>query len=96
MLPQDKGFVSFVRLVRKSVRITLGAGDRFMVDPDLAYTYVQARVDVARQVVVISQDGEELKTYDYSADTVGAWADDKPDELVNEAECSADCGSPEH
>lgn len=95
-LPQDKGFVSFVRLVRKSGRITLGAEDRFMVDPDLAYTYVRARVDVARQVVVISQDGKELKTYDYSAGTVGAWAGDKPDELVNEPECNADCGSSEH
>jgi hypothetical protein len=46
-LPQDKGFVSFVRLVRKSGRITLGAGDRFMVDPELAYTYVLARADLA-------------------------------------------------
>jgi putative transposase len=83
-LPQDKGFISFVRLVRKSGRITLGAGDRFMVDPELAYTYVLARVDLAKRVVIISQEGKELKTYDYSADTVGAWADDDPDELVNE------------
>ncbi len=37
-VPQNHGWVSFVRLVRKSGRITLGAGDRFMVDPDLAYT----------------------------------------------------------
>jgi putative transposase len=95
-LPQDKGFVSFIRLIRKSGRITLGAGDRFMVNPDLAYTYVRARVDLARQVVVISQDGQELKTYDYSADTVGDWAGDKPDELVNEPECNADHGSSEH
>jgi hypothetical protein len=83
-LPQDKGFVSFVRLVRKSGRITRGAGDRFMVDPTLTYTYVLARVDLARRVVVISQDGKELKTYDYSVDTVGAWADDDQDELVND------------
>jgi len=88
-LPQDKGFVSFVRLVRKSGRITLGAGDRFMVDPLLAHTYVLARVDLARRVVVISQGGKELKSYDYSADTVGAWAYDEPavdaaDELVND------------
>lgn len=95
-LPQDQGFVSFVRLVRKSGRITLGAGDRFMIDPDLAYTYVRARVDLAQHVVVISQDGKELQTYDYSADTVGAWGGDKPDALVNEPECNADCGSSEH
>lgn len=83
-LPQDRGFVSFVRLVRKSGRITLGAGDRFMVDPKLAYTYVRARVDLTKRVVVITQDGKEIKTYDYTADTVGAWAQDDPDELVKE------------
>ena len=76
----DKGFVSFVRLIRKSGRITLGAADRFMVDPDLAYTYVLARVDLTERTVVISQDGKTLKTYDYSADTVGAWAADDGDE----------------
>jgi len=79
-LPQNKGFVSFVRLVRKSGRITLGAGDRFMVDPELAYTYVLARVDLAQKVVVISQDDTLIETYDYSADTVGLWASDEQDE----------------
>jgi putative transposase len=88
-LPQDKGFVSFVRLVRKSGRITLGAGDRFMVDPELVYTYVLARVDLAQTTVTISKDGEPLKVYDYSAQTVGAWADDDQinddlDEFVND------------
>ena len=94
-LPQNEGFVSFVRLVRKSGRITLGVGDRFMVDPRLAYTYVLARVDLARQIVVISQDGEEIETYDYSADTVGAWASDL-DEFVEEPECNACHDSCEH
>jgi IS30 family transposase len=79
-LPQNKGFVSLVRLIRKSGRITLGAGDRFMVDPDLAYTYVLARVDLTKKTVVISQDGKTLRMYDYSADTVGAWAADDGDE----------------
>jgi hypothetical protein len=93
-LPQDKGFVSFVRLVRKSGRITLGAGDRFMVDPELAYTYVLARVDLAQKLVTISQDGQPLKVYDYSAQTVGAWAaDDQANEeldaLVKEPKCNA-------
>ena len=42
-LPQDQGFVSFVRLVRKSGRITLGAQDRFMVDPDLELIRMSSR-----------------------------------------------------
>lgn len=81
-LPQDKGFVSFVRLVRKSGRITLGAGDRFMVDPELAYTYVLARVDLAQKIVTISQDDTVIKTYDYSPDTVGIWAEDEKDKVA--------------
>jgi IS30 family transposase len=81
-LSQDKGFVSFVRLVRKSGRISLGAGDRFMVDPALAYTYVLARVDLTQKIVIISQGGKRLKTYDYSADTVGAWAADDDNVVV--------------
>lgn len=73
-LPQDQGFVSFVRLVRKSGRITLGAGDRFMVDPDLAYQYVLARVDLAEKTVFISHNNQVIKTYDFSLETIGAWA----------------------
>lgn len=87
-LPQNKGFVSFVRLVRKSGRITLGAGDRFMVDPELAYTYVLARVDLSRKIVDISQDDTLIKTYDYSPDTVGAWADDERDEMAKHENCN--------
>lgn len=83
-LSQNKGLVSFVRLVRKSGRITLGAGDRFMVDPELAYTYVLARVDLALKVVVISQGDKLLKVYDYSPDTVGLWAADPQSEIVKE------------
>lgn len=94
-LPQNHGFVSFVRLVRKSGRITLGAGDRFMIDPKLASTYVLARVDLAQQTVTISQDGKPLKTYDYSAGTVGAWAADE-DQPVNVQTCIADDGISEH
>jgi transposase-like protein len=75
-LPQNKGYVSFVRLVRKSGRITLGATDRFMVDPQLAWTYVLARVNLAKKRVVILQDDEIIVSYDYSKNTVGAWAGD--------------------
>jgi hypothetical protein len=74
-LPQDHGAVSFVRLVRKSGRITLGADDRFMVDPALAYEYVLARVDLARRVVDISHQGQVIHSYDFSANTVGCWAE---------------------
>ena len=77
-LPQDRGFVSFVRLVRKSGRITLGANDRFMVDPALAHAYVLARVDLARKLVTISHADQVISTYDFSANTVGAWAEDDP------------------
>jgi putative transposase len=92
-LPQNKGFVSFVRLVRKSGRITLGAGDRFMVDPELAYTYVLARVDLAQKVVAISQDDILIETYDYSADTVGAWANDQQDETTKHENCNTISGT---
>jgi hypothetical protein len=102
-LPQDHGFVSFVRQVRKSGRITLGADDRFMVDPALAWEYVLARVDLAQQVVRISHQGQIIRTYDFSAQTVGAWADgnaQKPepvDQVVKEQpECNAVCCTSEH
>jgi len=85
-LPQDHGFISFVRLVRKSGRITLGAGDRFMVDPDLAYQYVLARADLAKKVVCISYDDQVIRTYDYSPETVAFWAgdDNQEQDLVDD------------
>lgn len=79
-LPQDCGFVSFVRLVRKSGRITLGAGDRFMVDPELVYQYVHARVDLAQKQVLITHEDQVIQTYDFSTETVGHWAMDEPQE----------------
>ena len=92
-LPNDQGFVSFVRLVRKSGRITLGIGDRFMVDPELAYQYVLARADLSERKVSISHNGQIIKTYDFSLETVGAWAEDTgqcqepvEDEVVKELE----------
>lgn len=98
VLPQTKGFISFVRLIRKSGRITLGAQDRFMIAPELAYTYVLARVDLAQQVVAISQDDKLLKQYDFSADTVGAWAadDDLAPTVKVEPTCKEDTCTGEH
>ncbi len=75
-LPQSQGFVSFIRRVRKSGRITLGPHDRFMIDPELVATYVWARVDLARRRVSIAQHDTLLKTYDFSPETVGQWAGD--------------------
>jgi len=89
-LPQNKGFVSFVRLIRKSGRITLGAEDRFMVNPELAYTYVLARVNLAQKTVAISQDDTLIMNYDYSADTVGAWA---KDETTKHEKCNTISGT---
>lgn len=82
-LPQDKGIVSFVRLVRKSGRITLGAGDRFMVSSDLASSYVLAQVHLAHHIVAISHDQEPLIVYPFTPQSVGLWAFD--DEAVASA-----------
>ena len=70
-----------------------------MVDPDLAYTYVVARVDLARQQVAISQHLNEklLKIYDYSANTVGKWAaDDDENHNLKEQNCLASSCTSEH
>jgi transposase len=84
-LPQDRGFVSFVRLVRKSGRITLCAGDRFMVDPNLAYQYVLARVGLAQGLVTITHNDQKIQVYDYSDGTVGQWAmDEQPGLAVDD------------
>ncbi len=58
-----------------------------MVDPELAYTYVLARVDLTQKTVIISQDDTLIKTYDYSADTVGLWASDEQDEMTKDENC---------
>ena len=52
-----------------------------MVAPDLAYQYVLARVDLAQKLVCISHDEQEVKVYDFSAKTVGQWAEDEPQAL---------------
>jgi hypothetical protein len=44
---------------------------------------------------LISQNGKTLKTYDYSADTVGAWAADE-DQVINGEVCNADRCTCEH
>lgn len=83
-LPRDCGFVSFVRRVRRSGRITLGNGDRFMVDPQLANQYVLARVDLSKSEVSIYHLEKLLHTYDFSPTTVGMWAADKQPPVPND------------
>lgn len=61
-----KGTVSFIRLVRKSGRITLFAHDKFDIDPDLKWLYVFARVDIQSQTLLVYHDGQLIKTFDYS------------------------------
>lgn len=61
-----KGKVSFVRLVRKSGRITLCADDKFDIDPALAWQYVVAQVDIATRQLHVYHEGQLVKTFDYT------------------------------
>ena len=64
-LPLSKGYISFIRMVRKSGRITLIGDDKFDIDPDLKWHYVLARVDVAAQTLSVYHDDELLKSFNY-------------------------------
>jgi putative transposase len=60
-----KGTIVFVRLVRKSGRITLCANDKFDIDPELRWQYVLARVVVAEQQLLLFHQGDLIKTLAY-------------------------------
>ncbi len=60
-----KGTIAFIRLVRKSGRITLCADDKFDINPNLKWQYVLARIDVAAQQLSIYYQGELIKMFDY-------------------------------
>jgi putative transposase len=60
-----KGTISFIRLVRKSGRITTFAQDKFDIDPDLKWQYVLARVDVEAQLLHVFHQDTLIKTIDY-------------------------------
>lgn len=64
-LPLEKGNISFIRLIRKSGRITLCAADKFMIDPELAGEYVWAQVLVQSQKLEIYFKKQLLKSFDY-------------------------------
>lgn len=61
-----KGWVSFIRLVRPSGRITLWAGDKFDIDPALQWQYVLARVDIAQQRLDVYHQAQLVKSFDYA------------------------------
>ena len=65
-LQLSKGFISFIRMVRKSGRITLIGDDKFDIDPDLKWHYVLARIDVSAQTLSVYHDNELHKSFDYA------------------------------
>lgn len=61
-----KGNVTFIRLVRKSGRITLAAKDKFLVGKKYKWHYVMANVDVAKKKLQVICQGKHIKSFDYS------------------------------
>jgi len=61
-----KGKISFIRLVRKSGRITLTSNDKFEIGEAFQWQYVLAQVDVTAQQLNIFLDGERIESFDYT------------------------------
>jgi len=64
-LKLDRGSIAFIRLVRKSGRITLHADDKFDIDPILCWQYVLARVDVPTRKLHVYHAEQLIKTFDF-------------------------------
>lgn len=60
-----KGKVTFIRLVRKSGRITLTAKDKFFLGKKYKWQYVLAVVDVAKKRLNVISNGKLLRSFDY-------------------------------
>jgi putative transposase len=60
-----KGNVTFLRLVRKSGRITLTANDKFLIGKKYKWQYVQALVDVAKRRLDVISKGKHIRSFDY-------------------------------
>lgn len=60
-----KGKVIFIRLVRKSGRITLTANDKFLVGKKYKWQYVQAIVDVQKKRLNFFLMGKQIKSLAY-------------------------------
>jgi putative transposase len=61
-----KGNVTFIRLVRKSGRITVTANDKFLVGKKYKWQYVMAVMDVAKKTLHMIWQGKHIKSFDYS------------------------------
>jgi transposase InsO family protein len=61
-----KGKVMFIRLVRKSGRITLTANDKFLIGKKYKWQYVIALVDVVKKKLNVIWQGKRIKSFDYS------------------------------
>lgn len=61
-----KGKVSYIRLVRKSGRITITANDKFLIGKKYKWHYVLAHVDVRSQRLHIYLQKKLIKSFDYS------------------------------
>jgi putative transposase len=61
-----KGHVTFLRLVRKSGRITLTAKDKFLIGKKYQWQYVMAIVDVAKKRLNVISKSKHLKSFTYS------------------------------
>jgi transposase len=60
-----KGQVTFIRLVRKSGRITLTANDKFLVGKRYKWQYVQAMVNVQQKRLTFYSMGKHIKSVAY-------------------------------
>ena len=61
-----KGYVSYIRLVRKSGRITLTANDKFLIGKRYKWQYVLARVDIRTKKLNIYLQNKLIKSFAYS------------------------------
>ena len=61
-----KGKVSYIRLVRKSGRITLTANDKFLIGKKYKWQYVLAQVEVRSHRLHIYLQNKLIKSFDYS------------------------------
>jgi putative transposase len=60
-----KGKVTFIRLVRKSGRITLTAKDKFLIGKKYKWQYVMANVDIAKKRLNVIWRGNPIRSFDY-------------------------------
>lgn len=61
-----KGYVSFIRLVRKSGRITLTANDKFLISKNYKWQYVLARIDIRAKKLNIYLQNKLIRSFAYS------------------------------